>query len=127
MPSDTDNLKMLTDEHLILQFRTITTMLNVLHEIPVGGTRSMVVEETSVPKGQEEKLRLLGALSTVLVRNYEIVAVVSSDSGGMLGRQEVIGCVFSPNLLELTSSNPQLDSSTAKPLNPDPIAIRVTP
>jgi hypothetical protein len=115
MPSD----KALTNKELIHQFRTITTMLKVLREAPTiseGG--AMHVEDTFISQEREQELQVLDALSTILVRNHETVAVVSQP-GDRTGDYEIVACAhFSRDHIEFPPApDPQheLDCPTTNP------------
>lgn len=59
-----------------LEFRTITTLLNIL------GTRERItLDNFQVSSDQRPRLKLLAALSSLLVRDHEIVAVMPKRSG----------------------------------------------
>jgi hypothetical protein len=85
----------------ILAFRTITTMLALIQE---GTTFSDSKGRPSTE--QRRELKLLNALSTVIVRNVEISAVVVKPDDGS-GQLEVIACTHLTSLGEqLTTSQP---------------------
>lgn len=55
-----------------LEFRTITTLLNML-----GSSARITLNNFEVPQRQRRHLKLLVALSSLLVREHEIVAVMA--------------------------------------------------
>jgi hypothetical protein len=59
----------------ILAFRTITTMLNVLQDGPTSHKPAAYLRNTGHSKARE--LRTLNAIATLLVRQHEVVSVVS--------------------------------------------------
>jgi hypothetical protein len=61
----------------ILAFRTITTMLSLIQPTNRNNT-----EPTNVSKEQRYELRVLDALSAVLVRRHEIAAVMTKHNNG---------------------------------------------
>jgi len=63
-------------EQDILAFRTITTLLSIF-DIP---SNSNVI--TKRTKGEQDELRVLDALATLLTRQYEAVAVTSMEFQG---------------------------------------------
>jgi hypothetical protein len=84
----------------ILAFRTITTMLAVIQE---GTTFSD--SKTSPSAEQRQELNILNSLSTVIVRDAEVVAVIVKD--GSAERLEVIACTHLTGPEgKLTSSQP---------------------
>ena len=69
----------------ILAFRTITTMLAVVQE----GTTFSDSKKSPLPE-QRQELEILNALSTVIVRDVEVVAVIVKDRS--TEQLEVIAC-----------------------------------
>lgn len=59
-----------------MEFRTITTLLNIL-----SSRERITVENFYVSRGQRPHLKLLAALASVLVRDHEILTIISKRSG----------------------------------------------
>jgi hypothetical protein len=87
----------------ILAFRTITTMLALIQE---GTTFSDSKGHHS--KEQSLELEILNALSTVIVRDVEVVAVTAKHNNGS-GQFEVIACA------DLTTGRPGERLATSQP------------
>ena len=60
----------------ILAFRTITTLLSIFN---IPSNSNVITKHT---KGEQDELRVLDALATLLTRQYEIVAVNSMEFQG---------------------------------------------
>lgn len=66
------------DDKIILQFRTITTMLQVLQQLPSEEKKPMELRT----RDERQELRVLGALATLLVQRYQVTAVTTGGSSG---------------------------------------------
>jgi hypothetical protein len=65
-----------------LTLRTVTTVIQILREALDSATGSTTLQLTEVAQPPEIRavVRSLGALSTLLVRNHEVAAIVMDDS-----------------------------------------------
>lgn len=77
----------------------MTTMMHVIQGSYIRSfnmQRSTVEKDSEMNQANRHKLRMLGALATLLVRNYEVTAAVSRDAnvgpGGKLN-MDVVTCV----------------------------------
>ena len=72
------NLSAHSKDESILAFRTITTMLSLIQQ-PSETTK---VEPVHIPKAKRKELRVLDSLAALLVRNHEVVTVMTVPSNG---------------------------------------------
>lgn len=133
-----------TKEKYLKAFRTITMMLSSMQSQSQASIESTTRPE--IAKKDRNDLKLLDALSTILIRRHEIVAVVAKPFDG--SKLQVIASVAHPSNTELfsqpdddqrfwsrfiTAANPRLDkihkrddsliNSTSTPLiRPDDIS-----
>jgi len=101
-PGQSDNSTAFNAAHAILAFRTITTMLSLIQ----SPTEITSTGEKDLSKEQRDKLRVLDALSAVIVRQHEIAAVMAKPSNG-----DKIEVLASVNHLDPTFDIPQLSDS----------------
>jgi hypothetical protein len=80
LPCETD-----PNDDLILDFRTITTMLEILQQMPTEAKRTMELRT----KEDKQELRVLSALATLLVRRFEVTAVAM---GGSSSQVSLVAC-----------------------------------
>jgi hypothetical protein len=79
----------------LLAFRTITTMLSLIQSPKVNNT-----EREVIPHKQRRDLRVLDALSALIVREHEIVAVMANYNGA-----EVIASVSNMDIIHQHSES----------------------
>ena len=88
------------DNHLILQFRTITSMIHALQQLPTKDKKPMELRT----REEREELRILGALATLLVRRYDVTTVTT---GGSSGDVSLVACASDSHM----SPSPDEESS----------------
>lgn len=92
----------------ILAFRTITTMLSLIS----SPTKVTITGQKNISDAERHELRVLDALSSVVVRKYEIAAVVAKRYDG--ANIEILASVN----LENPHINPQQHQHTERSWNP---------
>src|ERR1700722_5703940 len=81
-PKDVTNTDHVYDG--ILRFRTITSLLSLLQKASQDAEPRMAISDN--PGEERDNLRILGSLATLLVREYEIVAVATSANEDSIRR-----------------------------------------
>jgi len=72
-------------EELIMLFRTISTLLPAVKDATLSGTDAWAKESTKTPnyrRSRSRKTAIFDAAAILLVRNHEIVSVISQISSG---------------------------------------------
>jgi len=72
------SIKAKSDRNGVLAFRTITTMLALIQ----SPTETTQIEPVHLSKLQRKELRVLDALAALLVREYEVVAIMAEPYDG---------------------------------------------
>jgi hypothetical protein len=112
------NMSQPTKPDPVLAFRTITTILHALQTSPIDGAKPTSLQVTNDNSAQKiarrRELRILDAIATLLVRDNEIVAVVSKR--GALGDVEVVACDNSdPGHDYIATPNPRRPPAIPRP------------
>jgi hypothetical protein len=72
-------------DDIILKFRTITSMLQVLQQLPSEEKKPMELRT----RDERQELRVLGAMATLLVQRFQVTAV---GTGGSASEVALVAC-----------------------------------
>lgn len=100
-PKKKPSIKAKSKRNGVLAFRTITTMLALIQ----SPTETTQIEPVHLSKLQRKKLRVLDALAALLVREYEVVAIMEEPYDGK--SIQVISIVNLNNAKSAVSNHPQ--------------------
>jgi hypothetical protein len=99
------------DDNIILKFRTITTLLDILQQLPSEEKKPMELRT----RDDKQELRVLGALATILVQRFQVAAVTTEGSANDVS---LVACAEESSRSETPDQASSLTNSFFAAINP---------
>jgi hypothetical protein len=99
------------DDNIILKIRTITTMLQILQQLPSEEKKPMELRTSE----ERQELRVLGALATLLVQRFQVTAV---STGGSSSDVSLVACAEDNSRSETPDEESSLTNAFVTTTNP---------